>query len=68
MMQEENGRLIWEGDSLIELGGFCCAQVKSMPFNYRHKLLHFKFLHRLYYTLEHIAQFTLGHFVKCKKC
>ena len=37
----------------------CCAQVHEVPFTYRHKLLHFKFLDQFYYTPQGLTNLML---------
>ena len=46
----------------------CCTQVREVPFTYRHKLLHFKFLHQLYYTPRRLAKFGAAEHPVCVCC
>ena len=46
----------------------CCAQVKRIPFTYRHKLIQFKFLHQFHYTPQQIYRFDSTVVSKCARC
>ncbi|KAJ1158094.1 hypothetical protein NDU88_010788 [Pleurodeles waltl] len=46
----------------------CCAHMKALSPNYRLRLLHFKFLHRLYYTPKRLHSMGLLADACCARC
>ena len=46
----------------------CCAQVREVPFTYRHMLLHFKFLHLFYYTPARLCRYGIREDPSCASC
>ncbi|KAJ1193168.1 hypothetical protein NDU88_002473 [Pleurodeles waltl] len=76
--QEQSGGLVmparaaWERDlgEPIPDGMWrsCCAHMRTLSPNYRLRLLHFKFLHRIYYTPRKLHSMGLVADPRCVRC
>lgn len=62
----------WEedlGESLSdEIWTYCCSQTRFVSSNYRHKLLHYKYIHRIYYTPAFLHKIHSDVLDNCPKC
>ena len=47
---------------------YCCSAIQKVSFNSRHRLLHFKFLHRMYYTPLRLHKLGLRGDSYCQRC
>lgn len=65
-------KLAWEtdiGESLADdVWTICCSQTHFVSSNYRHKLLHYKYIHRIYLTPAFLKKIHPEAAGTCPKC
>lgn len=70
--QFTKARTAWQTDLQVEINDdmwrYCCANTKKVSLNGRHRLVHFKFLQRVYYTPEHLHRYGLRQSAECERC
>ncbi|KAJ1203234.1 hypothetical protein NDU88_007026 [Pleurodeles waltl] len=68
----EAARGKWERDARMEITDAmwrsCCAHMRALSPNYRLRLIHFKFLHRLYHTPLSLRATGLREDARCGRC
>lgn len=62
----------WEADLghpvADEMWKYCCTQTRFISPNYRHKLIHYKYIHRVYLAPLHLSHIHDGMSSNCPKC
>lgn len=70
--QSTKARLEWQSDLGVVLDDstwwYCCEVTQHFSLNGRHRLIHFKFLNRVYYTPERLFQYRLRDTADCERC
>lgn len=65
-------RLAWQADLNVVIDDamwtYCCANIKSISLHGRHRLIHFKFINRVYYTPERLHRYGLKEDASCEHC
>lgn len=65
-------RAAWETDLATaipdDVWQYCCMQTRFVSTNYKHKLIHYKYLHRVYYTPVFLHKIRADIPDSCPKC
>lgn len=65
-------RLAWQSDLKVIIDDtmwtYCCNNTKSISLHGRHRLIHFKYINRVYYTPERLHRYGLRDDATCDRC
>ena len=69
---EVKARVRWQEEMSMSISDmqwtYCCSAIRRVSSNSRHRLVHFKYIQRVYYTPQHLYQYGLRDTSACPRC